>query len=207
MFEEAFEKLSSGEKETFRRVVAGLFSHSFLLSHNYNASTGERVYSQDYRFALTNFELLEDYFDYAGITLSRDTGSGVIYLSAFPAAQRVHFDKLTTLLCYTLRLVYMEGREELSLSSVVMLTVGELVEKMTTLGLLKGRIARTQIRDSLRTLVRYNLVAKGAGGLDDKSTRLAILPSIAFVISEERLSSLARIAREEEGEEESEETE
>ncbi len=111
---------------------------------------------------------------------------------------------MTTIICYTLRLIYAEDREQLSLSSVVSIAVGDLTERLETMGLFRSKIAKTQIRDSLRTLIRHRLIAKGPGELDDKSTKLVILPSIQFVVSEEKLSSLARIARQDESEAEEE---
>lgn len=195
MFDEEYEKLNSGERESFRKTVTSLLCHTFILSHDYDPVTGERFFNAQYGFALRNYELLEDYLGYAGITLSRDTASGVIYISSFPAEQRIHLDKMTTLVCLVLKRIYLEKKEELSLSQSVMLSVGDLVEQMETLGLFKVKATRALVRESLRTLLRFRIIAKGPGALDEKSTRLSILPSIDFMVSQERLGALAAIAR------------
>lgn len=204
MFESSYEELQSSEKQTFRKVISSLLCHTFILSHEFDGASGERRFNPEYSFANKYYELLEDYLEYAGITLSRDSAAGIIYIQSFPAEQRARLDKMTTIICYTLRLIYAEDREQLSLSSVVSITVGDLTERLETMGLFRSKIAKTQIRDSLRTLIRHRLIAKGPGELDDKSTKLVILPSIQFVVSEEKLSSLARIARQDESEAEEE---
>lgn len=202
MFEESWKDFSSSDRENFRNTVASLLSHTFILSRVWDSASGDALVNPEYNWALRNYEVLEEYLEYAGITLSRDTGYGVIYISSFPASERARFDKLTTLVCYVLRLVYMENREALSLSSVTVLTVGDLVDKMAMLGLMKNRFTKTQIKDSLRRLLRFRLIAKGSGDLDDKATRIVVLPSIAFAISDEKITSLARLARGSEEEEE-----
>ena len=64
MFDEEYEKLNSGERESFRKTVTSLLCHTFILSHDYDPVTGERFFNAQYGFALRNYELLEDYLGY-----------------------------------------------------------------------------------------------------------------------------------------------
>lgn len=55
MFDEEYEKLNSGERESFRKTVTSLLCHTFILSHDYDPVTGERFFNAQYGFALRNY--------------------------------------------------------------------------------------------------------------------------------------------------------
>ena len=198
MFEEAFEKLNLTEQEAFRRIVNWLLAHTYLLQGTYAFEDNMNRTNPDYLFVERNFELFQDYLEYAGFHLERDSNYGVIFLSSSYEFNRVKLDKATTLMLYVLRLIYEEEREKLSLSRDIFTTTGDLVHKMLSLGVIKRKPANLTLRDSLRTLNRFRIVEKVDGPWENADTRLLILPAILFIVTNERISNMYQLIDEEE---------
>ena len=198
MFEEAFEKLNLTEQEAFRRIVNWLLAHTYLLQGTYAFEDNMNRTNPDYLFVERNFELFQDYLEYAGFHLERDSNYGVIFLSSSYEFNRVKLDKATTLMLYVLRLIYEEEREKLSLSRDIFTTTGDLVHKMLSLGVTKRKPANLTLRDSLRTLNRFRIVEKVDGPWENADTRLLILPTILFIVTNERISNMYQLIDEEE---------
>lgn len=190
MFDERFQKLGLMEQESFRRILNELLAHTFLLQIQYDFSDNLRRISQDYLFVERNFELFQDYLQYSGFQLERDSNYGVIRLHSIYDANRQKLDKLTTLMVYTLRLIYEEEREKLSLSKDIFTSTGDIVHKMISLGVIPKKPADTILRDSLRRLNRFRIVDKAEGTWEAATTRILILPTILFIITNERISNM-----------------
>ena len=193
MFEEAYEKLGMTERESFARIVNLLLARTFLTAENYNFQEERRITSRDYLFVERNFELFSAYFTYSGFRLTRDSNYGVIYLSSSYDFNRERFDKLTTLMIYTLRLIYEEEREKLSLSKDVFSSTGDLVEKMLALGAIGKKPTILQLHDSLARIGRFALIEKMSGNWEEPMTRFVILPTILFIVSNEQISNMHRL--------------
>lgn len=200
MFEEKYEKLSMAEQEAFKRIVNWMLAHTFLLQDNYVFDDSMKRTNPDYLFVERNFELFEDYLEYSGFRLERDTNYGVIFLSSTYEFNRVKLDKMTTLMIYVLRLIYEEEREKLSLSRNIFTSTGDLVHKMISLGVIKKKPANQVMRDSLRTLNQFRIVEKPEGSWEDADTKLLILPTILFIVTNERIGNMYRLLEEEPGE-------
>ncbi len=200
MFEEKYEKLSMAEQEAFKRIVNWMLAHTFLLQDNYVFDDSMKRTNPDYLFVERNFELFEDYLEYSGFCLERDTNYGVIFLSSTYEFNRVKLDKMTTLMIYVLRLIYEEEREKLSLSRNIFTSTGDLIHKMISLGVIKKKPANQVMRDSLRTLNRFRIVEKPEGSWEDADTKLLILPTILFIVTNERIGNMYRLLEEEPGE-------
>ena len=203
MFESEFEKLNMTEQEAFRRIVNWLLAHTYLLQGNYVFEDNMKRTNPDYLFVERNFELFQNYLEYAGFRLERDSNYGVIFLSSSYEFNRIKLDKATTLMLYVLRLIYEEEREKLSLSRDIFTTTGDLVHKMISLGVIRRKPANLTLRDSLRILNRFRIVEKVDGPWENADTRLLILPTILFIVTNERISNMYQlIDDEEEGEHE-----
>ena len=198
MFEEAFEKLNLTEQEAFRRIVNWLLAHTYLLQGTYAFEDNMNRTNPDYLFVERNFELFQDYLEYAGFRLERDSNYGVIFLTSSYEFNQIKLDKATTLMLYVLRLIYEEEREKLSLSRDIFTTTGDLVHKMLSLGIIKRKPANLTLRDSLRTLNRFRIVEKVDGPWENADTRLLILPTILFIVTNERISNMYQLIDEEE---------
>ena len=200
MFEEKFDKLNMTEQESFKRIVNWMLAHTFLLQDSYIFDDSMKRTNPDYLFVERNFELFEEYLEYGGFRLERDSNYGVIFLSSAYEFNRGKLDKMTTLMIYVLRLIYEEEREKLSLSGNIFTSTGDLIHKMISLGVIKKKPANQAMRDALRTLNRFRIVEKPEGSWEDADTKLLILPTILFIVTNERISNMYRLLEEEAGE-------
>ncbi len=214
MFEEHYGKLGIAEKENFKRIINWLLAHTYLLQGNYNFDDSIKRINQDYLFVERHYEMFQEYLEYSGFRLERDSNYGVIYLISSYDFNRANLDKITTLMLYVLRLIYEEEREKLSLSNDIFTSTGDLVHKMISLGVTKKKPSNVALRDSLRTLNRFQVVEKPGGNWESADTKLLILPTILFIVTNERISNMYKLIDDEEQEagelpeqEEDEETE
>lgn len=199
MFEEKFDKLSLTEQESFRRIINWLLAHTYLLQGDYVFDDSMKRTNPDYLFVERQFDLFQDYLEYSGFHLERDSNYGVIFISSTYEYNRVKFDKATTLMLYVLRLIYEEEREKLSLSRDIFTSTGDLVHKMISLGVIKKKPSNLVMRDSLRTLNRFRIIEKSEGSWETADTRLLILPTILFIVTNERISNMYKLIDEEQG--------
>ena len=197
MFEEKFEKLNLTDQESFRRIVNWLLAHTYLLQENYVFDDSMKQTNPDYLFVERQFELFQNYLEYSGFHLERDSNYGVIFISSSYEYNRVKFDKLTTLMLYVLRLIFEEEREKLSLSRDIFTSTGDLVHKMISLGVIRKKPSNLALRDSLRIMNRFRVIEKPEGSWEAADTRLLILPTILFIVTSERISNMYRLIDEE----------
>lgn len=193
MFEEQYEKLGMTDRENFTRIVNQLLAHTFLAVETYDPAEGITRVNRDYLFTERNLDMFRTYFSFAGFSLERDSHYGVIYLTSSYEGNRVRFDKLTTILVYALRLIYEEERAKLTLTKEVIITTGDLVHKLLTLGAIKKKPANAQLHASLRMLAHYRILEKLDGAWEAAPTRLLILPTILFIVTNEQISNLNRL--------------
>ena len=99
---------------------------------------------------------------------------------------------------YVLRLIYEEEREKLSLSKDVFISTGDLVHKMISLGVFRKKPANLILRDSLRMLNRFRVIEKPEGNWEAADTKLLILPTILFIVTNERISNMYKLIDEDE---------
>ena len=200
MIEEKYRHLSLSEQEQFARVVNRLLSNTFLLVEEYDPAEGVTRVNREYLFVERNFELFREYLEMSGFRLERDTTYGVIYLTSSYDGSRVQFDKLTTVMIYTLRLIYEEERAKLTLTKEVIITIADLVQKMLIAGAVKKKPANVLLHKSLRALSRFRIIQKLDGSWEAPQNRLLILRTILFVVSNEQISNMEKLVEQKESE-------
>ena len=206
MIDERYERLGMLDKEKFGRIVNYLLAHTFLLAEEYDFAEGITRVNKDYLFAERNYDLLQEYLSMAGFGLERDSGYGVISIVSSYDGNRVRFDKFTTILVYALRLIYEEEREKLTLTREVMITTGELIQKLFSLGTITKKPANNIMHDAMRTLSKFRIIAKREGIWEAPETRILILPTILFIVSNEQISNLSKLLDSDDTEENIEDT-
>ncbi len=204
MFDEEYEKLTMNEKSKFQQMTNWLLAHTYLVQNTYEKDGSIANANMDYIFVERNFTLFSSYFSFAGFKLEKDSNYGVISLSSEFEYNREHFDKLTTQILYILRLIYEEEREHVSLIKESVTEVGKIVHKMITLGVIKKKPADRDLHKSLALLSKFQVIMRLDGKWESAETKLIILPTILFIVSNERISSLYSLVGDdnEEGEEE-----
>jgi len=190
MWIEAYEKLTNSEKEEFKRLANILLSKTFIVRDYYDSKEEMMKISPEYLFIERNFELFLDYLSYSGWDLRKDNQYGVISIENVYEYNRLKLDRFTTFILYTIRLIYEEEREHISLRNEVITTTGQIIHKMINLNLIKKKASDHDISDSLRLLSSHNLIQKISGPWENADTKILILPSVLFVVSNEKIGRI-----------------
>ena len=190
MWYETYEKLTNSEKEEFRRLVNLILSRTFVIRDTYSSKESLMKVNPDYRFIERHFDCFLDYLSFGGWVLSKDGNYGVISLASSYEYNRVRFDKSATLILYTLSLIFEEEREKVVLRNEVLTTTSQLVQKMIVLGLVKKKPSDKDLIDALRQLTQYNILQKLDGPWEQPNTKFLILPSILFIVTNEKISRM-----------------
>lgn len=195
MINEGFEKLNTKDKENFKRILNKLLRVNYINRDIYSPREKEMRINFDYRFIDRNFFLYKEYLSLGAWTLHKDDRFGVIYINSNYEFNRTRINKFTTLILLTLRLIYDEERENLTLKKEVSLTVHELVQKMLALGIVTKRPAFDKLHTALQSLQGFHLIERMNGLWKEADTRFLIYPSILFVISNAKLNELANLSK------------
>lgn len=190
---EGYDNLSSGDKTLFRKVLNSLLFHTFITLYVYDSDEGRRKTNPEYLFADRCFPLLEEYLSVMGISLCRDENYGVIYASPDEGGVRERFDKFTTQLIYMLRLIYDEERDNLSLSSDVAVSLASIIQRMISLSLFQRKPSNDVLRQSIRKLLNFRVISRLSGSIDKGDSRYIIHPTILFIVTNEKIATIARM--------------
>ncbi|MDR2029468.1 MAG: DUF4194 domain-containing protein [Treponema sp.] len=186
-------KLNSGEKEDFRRMTNYLFSHTYLVRHEYQPSQQMTLPNRDYQIVSRLFPLFQEYFELSGWRLEKDDHYGIISLSNIDAHNRLQLNRFTTIFLYICRLIYEENREETSGAfHMVRTSTQEVIGKMNTLELLeKKRTTQKERIDAQRTLAHFNIIRKmETSPWDGDGNQILILPSVLSIISGSNINTM-----------------
>lgn len=203
MWNEHYDKLTNSDKEEFKRLLNLILSHTFIVRDLYDSREGMLKVNSEYRFIERNYELFVDYLDFAGWTLDKDSNYGVIALSNTYEYNRVRLDRSTTMILYTLRLIFEEEREKVTLRNEILITTGQIVQKLITLGLVKKKPSDKDLSEALRLLSYHSVIQKLEGIWEDAECKILILPSILFIVTNERISRIHEMLEPEDSEESS----
>ena len=192
MWNEDYEKLSNFEKGEFRRIANHLLSHTYLTKYNYEPSKQMTLPNRDYQLATRFFGLLEEYFSVSGWRLDKDDIYGFMSLINIHDNNRFRMDQFTTLFLYTCRLIYEEQREQASSFHTVPTSTHDIIQKMTTLGLLnKGKSTQKERLAAQRALAHFNIIEKMENtAWEPDGNRVVILPSILAIVSNQGINDM-----------------
>lgn len=203
MWLEKYQKLSSIDRDKFGELANELLNKNFILAYHYDNKNRVRRPNSNYNFIVRNFEIFENYFKMTHYKLERDDNYHVISLSNELGYNHQKMDKFTTLFLLTLRLMYDEAKEQAATSEVVYTTTSQIIYKMIDLKLIDKKPTIKSTVDVLRFMISHNIITKIDKSLDDFSANLVILPTILFVISNEKINAIFQIMfkRDENGQE------
>ena len=177
MWGEQYEKLSTYEKGEFRRLGNYLLSHTYMVRFTYDPGEETTLPNADYK---------------TGWRLSKDDDYGIVSLISEYDNNRYRLDKFTTLFLYVCRLIYEENRENENSYHVVKTDTSSVVEKMKTLGLLRGGKSTQKERiDAQRALAHFNIIQKmTTSPWSGEGNDILILPSILNIISNQSINTM-----------------
>lgn len=190
MWIENYEKLSNSEREEFKRLANVLLSRTFVTRDYFDLKDAMMKINSEYRFIERHFELFSGYLSYSGWEIRKDNQYGVISVENIYEYNRLKLDRFSTFILYTIRLIYEEERERISLRNEIMTTTGQIVHKMITLNIFKKKPSDREISEGLRLLSYHSLIQKISGVWESADAKILILPSILFVVSNEKISRI-----------------
>jgi hypothetical protein len=187
-FTEKFELLNNQEKERFSKVTNYLLNKTFILRETFEAKDRVGKISADFRFVERNLELFSEYLALAGYTVEKDDRNGIISVKNVFEGNLMQVDKFTTLMLLSLRQIYDQKLEGNNPTKVIFISVGDVVIHMLENKLLTKKPTIKETVDSLRILLRHNLIGRFDGNLENSSMIITLYPTILKVVSNEKIS-------------------
>jgi hypothetical protein len=185
--------MNGAEKEDFRRLVNYLFSHTYIVRFLYQSSKETMLPNRDYQFVSRHFDLMQEYYQYAGWRLHKDENYGVAFIENEFGTNRLRLDRFTTLFLYMCRFIYEEQRMENVNYKTVKTTTSDIVERMVTYKLLeKNKSTQKERIEAQRTLSFYNIIQKmDSSPWNGEGNNILILPSILQVIPVDAIEAMS----------------
>ncbi len=190
MLNENYEKLSDNEKERFTKVANYLLNKTFVLRETYEAKDKIGKISTDYRFIERNYDIFETFFNLAGYTISKDDSNGIIQVNNIFQTNIVRLDKFTTLMLLTLRQMYDLEQEKGLAKKVCFVSVSDIIVKMIDNKFITKKPTIKETSDALRVLIKHNVLARFDGDIESSSAIVTIYPTIARIVSNERINAI-----------------
>lgn len=192
MLDEKYYLFTDNEKEKFAKVANYLLAHSFITREIYETKDRMGKINADYRFIEKYYDIFDEFLSMVGYDLDLNDIYGVISIRNRYNHNLVRFDKFTTLLMLTLRMLYDDGRSQSSSSSnnVVYTTIGNVVHKMFDLKIISKKPTLKELGEGFRNLARYNLISKLDKTYDDANATIVILPTVIEVVSNEKINAI-----------------
>lgn len=194
MFEEEIVKLSNSDQQEFSRVVNILLLKSFIVRESFDAREKIMKINPEYRFIERHYAIFEDYLKYSGWYIEKDVANGVIALHNEYEQNRLRIDRETSLILFTLRLVYENQKSESnSGGESIYMTTPELLKMMLEYGItMQGkRLTGRLLGRSLRFMAAHNIIAKVSGSYDEGNVTFYILPSITFAVDNQKIAAMS----------------
>lgn len=192
MFIEKYNELTNAEKDNFKRVVSLILSKTFIVNRIYDKNKNTFTYNSDYRFISRNIELFSEYLNLGGFRLLKDSNYEVIYIENEFGYNKKRLDKNTTIFLYGLRLKFDEDRENLTLNTDIIVTVSDIIKTLIDVGAYTKKPSDVEIRNALSNLINFNIIQKVDGILEKPDTKIIILPSILFAVTNEKITALSQ---------------
>ena len=187
-FTEKFELLNNQEKERFSKVTNYLLNKTFILRETFEAKDRVGKISADYRFVERNLELFSEYLLLSGYTVEKDDRNGIISVKNAFEGNLMQVDKFTTLMMLSLRQIYDQKLEGNNPTKVIFISVGDVVIHMLENKLLTKKPTIKETVESLRILLRHNLIGRFDGNLENSNMIITLYPTILKVVSNEKIS-------------------
>lgn len=192
MFEEEYNQLTRGDKNQFAKTLSNLLYECYIVRRVYNMKNKMFIANPDYLFIERHESLFEEYLNFASITLSKAEDEGIYFIISDAEYNHMRLDSVTTLVVYALRNYYEDQIAKAPQTVDVLMDSRQLSLHMNDLGLsnLTKKLSATTIASCMRILDSYNIVNRCDKTYSDIYYSFYILPTIRFVISNEKMNAL-----------------
>jgi hypothetical protein len=198
-----FGNLTEREKEEFQRIANDLLSSTFILKDTWSVRDNRLITNQAYLFVERNFQLFRQMFNLLGWDIHINDFQGYIEIVNPFATNRARLNMFQTYFLYTLRFIYEDKKNDISLSRGVTCSVREVILRMTEVfHLADKRPGKSHIDDTVQTLKNFRIVEAINLSGEELDRTLIIYPTIYSVVSNEKImkvrQELAKISQKQE---------
>ncbi|MEN6328217.1 MAG: DUF4194 domain-containing protein [Syntrophomonas sp.] len=193
---ESYDCLTDKEKTQFSLVINTLAKETYVLRHVYDSRSKGLAYNPDYGFILQYHQLLRDYLMVIGWDIQVNQQYGLVALINIEGKNYITLDKNTTYFLYLLRYIYNEKRDDFFTQQLIRITIAELIEKGMATNLMGSRPSMSSVAASLKKLRSFNVLTKVQGNWDSPETVLMVYPTILFIVTDEKISSVYKMLAE-----------
>lgn len=173
--------MSDNDKEIFTKCIQELLSRTFVIEKIYHKEKSI-IRNYMYSFIEEHESIFSEYLRFSGFELNCDMNNGVYYISNNIGQNNVTFSKITTIFLLTIRLIYEEKQENVTIGNFITFTMEDLLNKIDILHLHNGLISDSKMREGMRELCKYKFVEKISGNYIDADSIYVIYPSIIHCI-------------------------
>jgi hypothetical protein len=188
----AFQKFSESDKDKFMTICNTLLQVNYMVNRPSNYD--------DYDFVNKNEDAFVAYFTLSGFRLSLAREYRMVSVVNEEGLNRFRLKKFETVVILILRILYQRKFETITVSSNVEIDVRDIHHELQRVGYGQqdNRVAKGDLKDTLKFFRKYNLIDYIAKDLNDDS-RIIIHPSITIAVayseikdSLDRLQSLTK---------------
>jgi len=177
-----YDELMPEEQTEVTDMIRLLYRQTFVLERRYDRRTGRYQYNKEFRRCNKHLEFIREYLKISGVEVRENSQLGVIYIQG-EGQVGDKLPRLATLYILILKLIYDEQMASVSNSIHIITTLGEMNERLGSMGLLEKNPAATEIRRAIALLKKYQIIdpLDMMEGVDPQN-RMVIYPSIHVIL-------------------------
>ncbi len=194
MFSEEFLKMPASDQSEFSTVINKLLLKGFIVRDVFDTKEKIIRINPDYRYIERYFDIINEYLKYSGWLVEKDYVLGVVALTNINCENRIRLDRETSLVLFTLRLIYENEKSESNTTTqAIYLTTPGLLKLMKDDGirLQNKNFTGRGLARSLRFLANHNIISKVSGSYDEGNVSFYILPSIVYAVDNDKIVAMS----------------
>jgi hypothetical protein len=186
MMLETAEQLTDKEQEIFQEVVNELLAATFVLKEEFSSKTGRLVPNPAFSFIERKFPAFRQLFASMGWEISINDYQGYAMVTNPFGGLKARLNMLQTYFLYTLRYIYEEKQNDISLDKGVTCSVRDVLIKMIEVfHLASKRPSKAALDETVQILKKFRIIDSFPG--EEWNRTLIIYPTIYSVVTAEKI--------------------
>lgn len=186
-FAKNYAHLTETERTEFSRIANKLLSSSFLCGQKDNDR-------EDYYSIERMTSLYGDYFAITDYEVIVHPTEKVVQLKSLEHYNHLNLKLNESVVLLLLRKLYAQKAKEISLHENIVISVEELHFEIEEIGWFTKRMNKTDFRNILRILKRFNLI-ENIGELERDESMLILYPSLLYAVPYEEITEIDKLIR------------
>lgn len=178
-----YDELSSRDKEEFKRITNKLLSFCLICKQKEDTK-------KDYYFVENHRDAINEYLEPLGFEIEVNKNIKAAQLINKFGNNKVSLKLIESITLLILRILYQEKMQELSLSQFVTVEIEEIQSRFIALGFKDRVMDKTLLKQSLRTLKRFNIIETLDRDMTLSDSRIIIYPTIQMIVRSENITSI-----------------